>query len=141
MFTDAEIEYLRSQRLGRLATVGADGQPHLIPITFLYNEDEDAIDLGGVDFGAGKKWRDGGQPEGDVPGRRHPPRAAAAGRRGDRDPRDGRAAQHGWSAINPRFPNFAEPFVRLRPTRVVAWGLDKAADTCRGMRATARTVG
>jgi hypothetical protein len=26
-FTDAEIEFLNSQRLGRLATVGADGMP------------------------------------------------------------------------------------------------------------------
>lgn len=28
----------------------------------------------------------------------------------------------GGSAIDPRCPNFAEPFVRLRPTRIVAWG-------------------
>ncbi len=29
VFSDAEIEYLRSQRLGRIATVGRDGQPHV----------------------------------------------------------------------------------------------------------------
>jgi hypothetical protein len=28
-FTDAEIEFLNSQRLGRLATVGADDMPHV----------------------------------------------------------------------------------------------------------------
>lgn len=54
-FTDAKIECLPSQRLGRLATVGADDQPYVIPITFHHNEDEDATDLGGVDFGAGKR--------------------------------------------------------------------------------------
>jgi hypothetical protein len=27
-FTDAEISYLEGQRIGRLATVGRDGQPH-----------------------------------------------------------------------------------------------------------------
>ncbi len=30
VFTEAEIEYLASQRLGRIATVGADGQPHVV---------------------------------------------------------------------------------------------------------------
>src|SRR5579862_7199705 len=30
-FTDQEIEYLAGQRLGRIATVGADGQPHVVP--------------------------------------------------------------------------------------------------------------
>jgi pyridoxamine 5'-phosphate oxidase family protein len=31
-FTDQEIEYLRSQPLGRLATLGADGQPDVVPV-------------------------------------------------------------------------------------------------------------
>jgi pyridoxamine 5'-phosphate oxidase family protein len=33
-FTDAEITYLRSQPLGRLATVSADGQPDNVPVGF-----------------------------------------------------------------------------------------------------------
>jgi pyridoxamine 5'-phosphate oxidase family protein len=57
-FTDAEIEYLRSHTLGRIATVGPDGQPHIIPVTFHHNADEDTIDVGGINFAAGKKWRD-----------------------------------------------------------------------------------
>ena len=47
-FTPAEIEYLRRQRRGYLATVGADGQPHIVPLTYRFNQDEDAIDIGGV---------------------------------------------------------------------------------------------
>ena len=43
-FTDAEVSYLKSQRLGRLATVGADGQPHVVPVGFRYNTDEEAIE-------------------------------------------------------------------------------------------------
>ena len=31
-FTEEEIAYLRSQGLGRLATVGADGQPDVVPV-------------------------------------------------------------------------------------------------------------
>jgi pyridoxamine 5'-phosphate oxidase family protein len=31
VFTEAGIAYLQSQRLGRLATVGPDGRPHVGP--------------------------------------------------------------------------------------------------------------
>ncbi len=46
-FTDLEIEYMAGQRLGRIATVGADGQPHVVPTSFRYNAEHDAIDVGG----------------------------------------------------------------------------------------------
>ena len=35
--TDAEIDYLASQRLGRLATVQADGSPQVKPVGLLFN--------------------------------------------------------------------------------------------------------
>lgn len=44
-FTSAEIEYLKSQRLGRLATVNSKGEPHVVPVSFRYNA-------------ASKKYRD-----------------------------------------------------------------------------------
>ena len=121
-FTDSELEYLRSQGLARLATVGPDGQPHVVPVTFIFNADEDAIDVGGVDFGNTKKWRDAkANPRvtfllDDV--LRDPRRARALEVRGRAE-----ALASGGSAINPRFPNFAEPFLRIRPTRIVSWGL------------------
>ena len=31
-FTEAEVRYLREQTLGRIATVGPDGQPHVTPV-------------------------------------------------------------------------------------------------------------
>lgn len=37
VFTDKELQYLQSARLGRLATVGADGMPHVVPTSFRYN--------------------------------------------------------------------------------------------------------
>ena len=46
-FTPAEIAYLQSQLLGRLATIGADGDPHVVPVGFQYNPDLDTIDIGG----------------------------------------------------------------------------------------------
>jgi pyridoxamine 5'-phosphate oxidase family protein len=57
-FTQAEIDYLQSQRLGRLATVGPDGQPHVVPVGFRYNPELDTIDIGGHDFAKRKKYRD-----------------------------------------------------------------------------------
>jgi pyridoxamine 5'-phosphate oxidase family protein len=46
-FSAAEIAYLRSQQLGRLATVGPNAQPHVVPVGFRYNPLEDSIDIGG----------------------------------------------------------------------------------------------
>ena len=59
VFTDEEREYLLSGvRLGRLATVGSDGTPHVVPTAFRYNADHDTIDIGGHDFAKRKKYRD-----------------------------------------------------------------------------------
>lgn len=57
-FTPLEIEYLQSQRLGRLATVGRDCQPHVVPVGFRFNAEQDTIDIGGHGFAARKKYRD-----------------------------------------------------------------------------------
>jgi pyridoxamine 5'-phosphate oxidase family protein len=58
IFTPTEISYLQSQRLGRIATVGPDGQPHVVPVGFRYDPDHDSIDVGGHHFSEGKKFRD-----------------------------------------------------------------------------------
>jgi pyridoxamine 5'-phosphate oxidase family protein len=36
-FTEEEIEYLRSQSLARVATVGVDGQPDVVPLAFEFD--------------------------------------------------------------------------------------------------------
>jgi pyridoxamine 5'-phosphate oxidase family protein len=141
VFTDAEIAYLNEQGLGRLATIGSDGQPHIIPITFHYNADEDAIDIGGVDFASGKKWRDMHANQkvtflvDDTRRDPPPPTARAIEIRGTAEPHG-----TGGSAINPRFPNFVEEFVRIRPTRIVAWGIDGEGYGPEGLKTNARTV-
>ncbi len=33
-FTPSELEFLRSQRIGRLATVGPSGWPHVVPVMY-----------------------------------------------------------------------------------------------------------
>ncbi len=48
-FTDAELEFLRSQRIGRLATVGPTGWPHVVPVMYALSESGDfEFDVDGV---------------------------------------------------------------------------------------------
>jgi pyridoxamine 5'-phosphate oxidase family protein len=56
--TTAQIEYMASQRLGRLATAGADHKPHVVPTSFRYNSELGAIDVGGHHVATTKKFRD-----------------------------------------------------------------------------------
>ena len=37
MFSDAEVEYMKTQRLCRFATVSADGQPDVVPVAFEFD--------------------------------------------------------------------------------------------------------
>jgi len=56
--TAAQIDYLSSQRLGRIATAGADHKPHVVPTSFRYNADLQTIDVGGMHVATTKKYRD-----------------------------------------------------------------------------------
>jgi pyridoxamine 5'-phosphate oxidase family protein len=132
-FTASEIAYLQSQRLGRLATVGPDGQPHVVPVAFRYNSELDTIDIGGHGFARRKKFRDV----------QHDPRVAFVV--------DDVASVTPWKArgieIRGRAevlteggqtvqPGFDPEMFRLRPRRVVSWGLDG-----RPLGENARSVG
>ncbi len=59
IFTDAEVEYLNSQPLGRFATVDPDGRPHVMPVGVFYDPETQTIVIGGAgDMAASKKFRD-----------------------------------------------------------------------------------
>jgi len=132
VFSEAEIAYLQSKTMGRLATIGAVGRPHLVPLTYRFNTDEDAIDIGGVDFANSKKWRDVLQNPyvAFLVDDASPNGAHAIEIRGDAEPHFS-----GGELINPRFPNFKPEFVRVRPHRIISWGLESA-----GFAPHARTV-
>ena len=58
-FSETELGYLLSaRRLARVATIGRDGMPHVVPVGWNYNADEDAIEVTGKKFAATKKYRD-----------------------------------------------------------------------------------
>jgi pyridoxamine 5'-phosphate oxidase family protein len=56
MFTDAELEYLRSQRLGRLATLAPDGTLQNSPVGFEADAETGVINIRGRDLGNSKKF-------------------------------------------------------------------------------------
>ena len=111
-FSDSELAYLLGERrLGRVATVGKDGTPHVVPVGWSYNQEHDSIDIGGRDFARTKKFRD----------------AARSGRAAivvddlaSTDPWRPRAVEVRGRAETIDEPT---PLIRIHPERIVSWGL------------------
>jgi pyridoxamine 5'-phosphate oxidase family protein len=57
VFTAGELEYLGSQRLGRLATAQRDGTLQASPVGYTYNPATGTIDIGGHNMAASQKFR------------------------------------------------------------------------------------
>jgi pyridoxamine 5'-phosphate oxidase family protein len=124
-FTAAEIEYLRSQRLGRIATVGPDGQPHVVPVGFRYNPEYDSIDIGGHDFAKRKKYRDV---------RRDPRVAFVVDDLASTSPWRPRMIEiRGTAEVLESggehvIPGFDREMFRVRPHRIVSFGIESGAN-------------
>src|SRR3712207_1241519 len=114
VFSDAELRYLTGGRqLGRVATVGADGTPHVVPVAWIYNAARDTIDIGGHELERTKKFRD----------------AARTGRAAividdlaSTDPWRPRGVEVRGSAEAIALPT---PLIRIHPERIVSWGIDR----------------
>jgi pyridoxamine 5'-phosphate oxidase family protein len=112
VFTDAELQYLTGGRqLGRIATVGADGTPHVVPVGWIYNAASDTIDFGGHELERSKKFRD----------------IARTGRAAividdleSTDPWRPRAVEIRGRAEAIALPT---PLIRIHPERIISWGL------------------
>jgi pyridoxamine 5'-phosphate oxidase family protein len=125
-FTDAELGYLTGgeRRLARVATVGKDGMPHVTPVGWSYNAEQDTIDIGGHNLPATKKYKDA--------------------------LRTGMAALVIDDVLPPWRPRGIEvrgdaevledpgPLLRVRPRRIVSWGLESDSMTDRYSRAVPR---
>ena len=55
--TPAEVAYLESQPLGRLATIQPDGSPQVKLVGFRYNPDLGTVDVTGFSMSASQKYR------------------------------------------------------------------------------------
>jgi len=117
-FREAEIEYLQNHRIGRVATIGRNGDPHVVPLRYRFNAELDVIDLLGSGIGTSKKYRD----------------AAATGRiafvvddmseagkpRGIEIRGRAEVFAEGGDAI---MPGVDPQFIRITPTYVASWGI------------------
>lgn len=56
-FSPSELAYLSERRLGRLATIGADGVPHVVPLGWSYNPALGTIDVTGRNLASTMKFR------------------------------------------------------------------------------------
>jgi pyridoxamine 5'-phosphate oxidase family protein len=112
VFTEPELAYLHEGRkLGRIATIGKDGTPHVVPAGWLHNVALDTIDVTGHEVSQTKKFRD--------------------------VTRNGRAAIviDDLASTNPWRPRAIEvrgraeaidgpgSLIRIHPERIVSWGL------------------
>jgi pyridoxamine 5'-phosphate oxidase family protein len=118
-FTQAEIEYLGSQRLGRLATINAAGELHVVPVSFRYNPELDTLDIGGRWLGQSRKYRDverDGRVAFVVDDVAPPalPRGIEI---------RGRAVVSATGGQEIR-PNLAPEIIRITPTRIISWGVE-----------------
>ncbi len=130
VFTPHELAFLGGGRevggqgkLARIATMGKDGTPHVVPVgIWTHNAAEDTIDVGGRDLEKTKKFND----------------LARSGRVAividdmvELDPAE-REAAGGWDS-RPRAVEVRgraevvtdpEPLIRIHPERIVSWGTD-----------------
>ena len=120
--TTAEITYLQSQRMARIATVGSNGQPHVVPVAFRYNPETETIDIGGHDgFAKRKKWRDvKSNPKvavviDDIVSV-NPWKVRGIEIRGEAE----MLMTGGQSVV----PSFDPEMFRIKPKRVISWGIN-----------------
>lgn len=109
-FTERELAYLQGERrLARLATVGADGTPHVAPVGWRL-ADDGAIEVEGISLDRTKKYRD----------------IRATGRAAivvddvlpPWQPRGVEVRGRAEALAGPR------PLIRIHPERVVSWGIE-----------------
>ena len=118
-FTQAEIDYLGTQRLGRLATINTAGELHVVPVSFRYNPELDTLDIGGRWLSTSRKYRDV-ERDGrvafvvdDI--------AAPSLPRGMEI--RGRAVVAPTGGLEIR-PTLDPEVIRITPTRIISWGVE-----------------
>lgn len=135
-FTDVERQYLRTQGLGRLATIGPSGAPQVNPVAYWVNDGAETIDIGGPALRESQKFRniqadprasfvvdDIATPEESV---------GPGGQRGRGLEIRGRAET--LAVEEPLMQGFSHEVIRIHPRRVVAWNLDGPGPNVRDVR-------
>jgi pyridoxamine 5'-phosphate oxidase family protein len=113
-FTEAGLAYLQGgRRLARIATVGGDGTPHVVPVgMWSYNPEHETIDVSGRDFDRTKKFRDVA---------RNGRAAIVIDDLASTDPWRLRAVEVRGRAEALHDPR---PLIRIHAERIVSWGIE-----------------
>ncbi|MFI7613390.1 PPOX class F420-dependent oxidoreductase [Nonomuraea terrae] len=119
-FTPAELDYLATQHLGRLATVAPDGQVQNNPTGFFVDPASGTITIGGHALGASKKFRNV---------RAGSTVSFVVDDLASVDPWSPRGIEIRGTAValtdqEPPAPFFSREIIRITPSRIVSWGLD-----------------
>jgi pyridoxamine 5'-phosphate oxidase family protein len=118
-FSGDELAYLRTQRLGRLATVDRSGTPQNSPVGFRVSDDG-TVRIGGLQLGASRKFRnvlghDRVSLVVDDVASVSPWRVRAVEIRGRAE---------ALSDVEPLAAGMSREEIRIHPERIVSWGLD-----------------
>ena len=124
VFTDAEVEYLGSQRLGRLATLRPDGTLQNSPVGFAVNAEAGVIEIRGRDLGNSRKFHNvaaNGQVAlvVDDIASTDPWVVRCVEVRGVADALSGQAQPDSY---------VSGEVIRMRPRRIISWGLGAQGD-------------
>jgi pyridoxamine 5'-phosphate oxidase family protein len=119
-FSPAERDYLASQRLGRLATVDGAGQPQNNPVGYFVVDELGVIDIGGLAMGQTKKFRNV---------HAHPLVSLVVDDLASVTPWRVRGVEvrgraEALTDWQPAYPHLSGEAIRIRPTKVISWGLD-----------------
>ncbi|GII61141.1 PPOX class F420-dependent oxidoreductase [Sphaerisporangium krabiense] len=120
VFTRAELDYLATQRVGRLATVSPGGQVQNNPTGFFVDADAGVILIGGHAMGASKKFRNV---------QRGSTVAFVVDDLATIDPWAPRGIEIRGTAValtgqEPPLPYLSGEIIRITPTKIISWNLD-----------------
>ncbi|MFG1701557.1 PPOX class F420-dependent oxidoreductase [Nonomuraea sp. M3C6] len=120
IFTKAELDYLATQHLGRLATVSSDGQAQNNPVGFFVDAEGGTIVIGGHALGKSKKFRN--IQQGSTV-------AFVVDDLASVDPWTPRGIEIRGTAValtdqEPPLPYFSREIIRITPSKIISWGLD-----------------
>jgi pyridoxamine 5'-phosphate oxidase family protein len=125
--TSRERDYLAGHRLGRLATVGPDGGPDVVPVSYRLNADG-TIDIGGPRLSSSRKFRNvAARPrvafvvDDTVPDEPGPFRAGVG--RG-LELRGRAEALRGVTPPELGAGMFSDEMIRIHPDQIVSWHID-----------------
>jgi pyridoxamine 5'-phosphate oxidase family protein len=120
VFTPAELDYLRGQRLARLATLAPDGTLQNSPVTFFVHASAGTIDIGGGRILRTRKFRNV---------QSHPQVALVIDDLASVDPWRPRCLEIRGRAealpdAEPPAPGFSRGLIRIHPEVIFSFGID-----------------